>query len=124
MKGLYKEYLSHFEKKNSIFSLIEALECLGSFNLQDSVLPELTGMMKDDTEYNLSKYYLMNKREMAKFPDLDKGKDDMNMSRVSPFLPINPFKAHYCNPYYNRPTTFKLNRPNIGVRKLRKNNHH
>ncbi len=117
---MYKEYLSHFEKKNKIFCLFEVLECLGSFNLQDSVLPELRGMMKDDTEYNLAKYYLMNKRAMAKFPDLDKGKDDMNMSRVSPFLPINPFKAHYCNPYYNRPTQFRLNRPNLGVRKINK----
>ncbi len=120
MKELYKDYLSLYEKKNKVFCLIEALENLGSFNLQDSVLPELRGMMKDDTEHQLAQYYVMNKHEFGKFPDLDKGKDDMNLSRVSPFIPINPFKAHYCNPYYNRPHKFNPNKPNLNIRKIKK----
>lgn len=116
MKGLYKDYLSVYEKKNKVFSLIEALENLGSFDLQNSVLPELRGIMKDDTNYQLEQHYNMNKHDIARFPNLDKGNEDMNMSRISPFLPINPFKAHYCNPYYSRPSVMKLNKPNFNMK--------
>ena len=73
-------------------------------------------MMKDDVEYNIKQHFLINKFDSARMPDLDKGKDDLNLNRVSPFLPINPFKAHYCNPYYSRPSQLRFNKPNFNMK--------
>jgi hypothetical protein len=70
--------------------------------LVKSVLPELKEMFEDDADYAIAQHYVVNKYDAKQFPDFDKGKEDMGLSRVTPFMPINPFKAHYCNPYYEK----------------------
>lgn len=105
LKKKYNNLLSEFEKKNTKFKVLEALEVASSKNLAFNILPELDTMLREDLSNKLKNHLMYNKFSLTKFPTFEKRGEDLNLNRQSPFMPINPLKAHRANPVDNRPIT-------------------
>lgn len=103
LKQKYKEVLSAFEKKNTKLRVLEALEIVCSKNLAFHILPELEDMLLNDLNNKLQRHLTINKYSLSKFPTFERRGEDLNLNRQSPFMPINPLKAHRANPVENKP---------------------
>ena len=92
------------EKKNSNFTVFDALEYMASFEVIDSVLPEITSTMEEDDEKKLYELISTDRYSTVRLHDFDKTKNkELGFNRQGPFMPINPLKAHKANPYMNKP---------------------
>jgi hypothetical protein len=110
LKENYMTYLKKYEENNIKFKLIDALEQSSSTNFTNYIIPELKEMLEDDVGSRISEVITQNMYLKRKFPHLDQRGEDLNLSRVGPFMPINPLKAHKANPTYNLPKEIKLNK--------------
>lgn len=63
-----------------------------------SVLPEIKGYIRDDTGVRIRESITFNKYYFNKLPNLDNGVDGVGLSRLGPFMPINPLKGSATNP--------------------------
>lgn len=107
LKEHYITYINKYEEMNLKFKLIDALEQSASINFTSYVIPELQEMLLDDVGSRISEVMTQNMFLKRKFPHLDQRGEDLNLSRVGPFMPINPLKAHKANPTYNLPKEIK-----------------
>ena len=120
LKDFYKGYLVNFEKKDLKFKIIDALEQAAAYNMADTTIPELkTLLRKSNFEENLGENYTFNKFQLMSFPNLEERGEDTNLSRQSPFMPINPLKAHKANPTFNTPLVPKKSKFNFHRGRLR-----
>ena len=73
---------------------------MASFELIDSVLPEITTQMEEDDEKKLYDLVSTDRYSTVKLHDFDTPQNkDLGLNRQGPFMPINPLKAHKANPY-------------------------
>ena len=107
LKFHYITYLKKYEERNIKFKLIDALEQSASINFTDYMIPEIKEMLQDDVSAKLNDVITQNSYLKRKFPHLDQRGEDTDLSRVGPFMPINPLKAHKANPTYNVPKEIK-----------------
>jgi hypothetical protein len=98
LKTRYKEFITMFEKRNNQFKVIDALEQSVAYDLCATILPELRNVLKDDLDLKLAESMKFNKHITTKFPSFGQRGEDLNLTRQSPFMPINPLKAHKANP--------------------------
>jgi hypothetical protein len=90
------------EKKNSNFTIFDALEYMSSFEVIDSVLPEITEHLEEDDERKLYELVSTDRYSTVKLHDFDTPTNkDLGLNRQGPFMPINPLKGHKANPYMN-----------------------
>ena len=77
---------------------------MASFEVIDSVLPEITEHMEEDDEKKLYELVSTDRYSTVKLNEFDTPKNkDLGFNRQGPFMPINPLKAHKANPYMNKP---------------------
>jgi hypothetical protein len=107
LKDYYIGYVKKYEERNVKFKLIDALEQSASNNFTSHIIPELQEMIKDDIDNRITAMITQNMYLKRKFPHIEKRGEDTNLSRVGPFMPINPLKAHKANPTYNVPREIK-----------------
>ena len=107
LKNHYMVYVNKYEENNIKFKLIDALEQSASINFTGYIIPELQGMLQDDVSARITEVMSQNKYLKRKIPHLGQRGEDLNLSRVGPFMPINPLKAHKANPTYNIPREIK-----------------
>lgn len=104
LKEIFKKNLQSSERKNTPFSVLEAIGYISSFKLVDSILPEITSRLEKDDVKKLMELITTERYTTIKLHDFDKPKSkDLGLSRQGPFMPINPLKAHKANPYIDRP---------------------
>lgn len=73
---------------------------MASFEVIDSVLPEITERLEVDDEKKLYELISTENYSTVKLHDFDATKNkDLGFNRQGPFMPINPLKAHKANPY-------------------------
>jgi hypothetical protein len=97
MKDNYRTYLAQYEKKNTRFTVLEALEMFTSFDLFEKVLPEIKTLLKEESMRVIKDSLVLHKQFASKFPNLNNGKDDIGLTRLGPFMPINPLKGSRAN---------------------------
>ncbi len=115
LKDFYKRYIVEFEKRDMKYRLIDALEQGASYNLADTLIPEIRDILiKESFENFLGASYVFNKFTMKTFPNFQDKGEDLSLNRVGPFMPINPLKAHKANPTYNTPVQIKFPKPRLG----------
>jgi len=106
LKEIYKRNLQIAEKKNSPFTVLDAIEFICEFKLIDSILPEITSKLEIDDAKKMIELVSTDRYTTMKLHDFDTPKNkDLGLSRQGPFMPINPLKAHKANPYIDRPLT-------------------
>jgi len=86
---------------------------MSSFDIIDSILPEITEHLEEDDEKKLFELVSTDRYSTVKLHDFDTPKNkDLGFNRQGPFVPINPLKAHKANPYMIKPDSkFKNNFP-------------
>lgn len=107
LKTMYKNYLTQYESKNTTFKVQDALERVSSFGLIETVFPELKSYLKDDTYKVIQNSVKFNKFFPLRFSDLDKADQNINLNRLSPFMPINPLKAHNVQQFIPAPASLR-----------------
>jgi hypothetical protein len=103
----YMTYIKKYEERNIKFKLIDALEQSASIDFSEYMIPEIKLMLKDDVDSKITEVITQNNYLKRKFPHLDQRGEDTDLSRVGPFMPINPLKAHKANPNFNVPKEIK-----------------
>ena len=110
LKDHYLAYIKKYEEKNVKFKLIDALEQSASKNLTSYIIPELKEMIIDDIDHRITAMITQNMYLKRKIPHIHQRGEDLTLSRVGPFMPINPLKAHKANPTYNIPREIKTDK--------------
>jgi len=117
LKEIYKRNLQISEKRNTLFTVLDAIEYVCEYKLIDSILPEISSKLENDDAKKLVELISTDRYTTQKLHDFDTPKNkDLGLNRQGPFMPINPLKAHKANPYIDRPN-YKL--PNNFPYKMR-----
>lgn len=107
LKQAYKGFIQMFEERGTRFCLIDALEQTSAINLSETLIPQLKNILDREFEEDCKDGSAHNKFAYMKMPNLQERGEDMGISRMGPFMPINPLKAHKANPSFNTPLMMK-----------------